>query len=159
MIKNFLLSSFLFLGLLGVFYPIRKENAKKFDYCNSFEEILLRNSLKSSRYLSKEVRLISRDFARFGIKKTNGALVQIAINQYKNSKNSFFLNIFPNNFYCLAGYWIEEFKPGTFEVILYEKSKKGISVFKDMYDELDGLIEKNRSKYKIIKKEFYNIFK
>ena len=72
------------------------------------------------------------------------------IDKYKNSKNSFIFDFVPNNIYCLGGYWIERIKPGTFESIFYEESKKTITELKD---EADLLINDINSEYKILKEE------
>ena len=80
------------------------------------------------------------------------------IDEYKNSKNNFLIKIVPNNFYCFAGYWIENAKPGTFEKIIFEKSKKRINELKDIKDGLDSLINNIDLEYKTLKKEFNSIF-
>ena len=80
------------------------------------------------------------------------------IDQYKNSKNNFLINIFPNQFYCFGGYWMENAKPGIFEKIIFEKSKKRIDEFKDIKDELDSLINYIDLEYKNLKKEFDSLF-
>ena len=80
------------------------------------------------------------------------------IDQYKISKDSRMIKLIPNNLYCFSGYWIEKIKPGTFESILYSKSKKEINKFIDLKDEVDEVINEINSEYKLIKKEFKSLF-
>ena len=155
MFKKLLLSSFLLFTFFGIIYPVKKENTKLFDYCYSLEKILFRNSIQLRKNLSKEVKSISKDFAKFGFSKTRGTLIDKTIDQYKTSKNSFIITIFPNELYCLAGYWIENVNPGKIESIFYEKSKKTINEFKD---EVAGVLNEINSEYKFIKKEFNSLF-
>ena len=108
--------------------------------------------------ISEEIKLLSRDISRFGVNKTRGALINKMINQYKTTKKSFMLNIIPNKIYCLSGYWIEKVIPGTFESIIYVKSKKTINEFKEYKEEVDGLINNFNSEYQNIRKEFNRIF-
>ena len=53
------------------------------------------------------------------------------VDQYKTTKDLQIIKLIPNNLYCFSGYWIEKVKPGTFESILYSKSKKEINKVKD----------------------------
>ena len=94
----------------------------------------------------------------FGTKKTKGTLVNKIINQYKNSKKSYIINFVPNQFYCLAGYWIEEINPGKFESIFYEKTKQKINEYKNTKKEVDEFIQGIDLKYKSIKKEINDFF-
>ena len=48
--------------------------------------------------------------------------------------------------------------PGTFESVVYEKGKKKIKEFKELKEEVDGLINNLNSEYKNIREEFNNIF-
>ena len=80
------------------------------------------------------------------------------INQYKNSKNSFILNIIPNRIYCFSGYWVEKIMPGKFESIIYNKGKKKIYELKELREEVDGLINNFNSEYKNMRKELNSIF-
>ena len=70
----------------------------------------------------------------------------------------FILNLVPNKFYCLAGYWIEEVNPGTIQSILYEKSKQRINQYEDIKKGVGELIEEFNSEYKSIQKEINNLF-
>ena len=158
MIKNLFLASFLVLNLTGIIYPSKKENTTLFDYCYSLEKILFRNLIQKRENASRKVISISKDIAKFGVSKTQGSLINKMINQYKTSKNSKIINLVPNRFFCLAGYWFESVKPGIFESILYEKSKKEIYEFIDLKGKVDGIINDVNSEYKDIKKEFNSLF-
>ena len=158
MFKNLILSSFLLITLIGIIYPTKKENTKLFNYCYSLEKILSRNSIQKRKNLSLKVKSISKDIAKFGISKTRGRLINKMIDQYKTSKDSRMIKLIPNNLYCFSGYWIEKVKPGTFESILYSKSKKEINKFIDLKDQVDGVLNEINSEYKLIKKEFKSLF-
>ncbi len=157
MFKKLLLISFLF-SLIGVIYPAKKENTKLFDFCYSFEKILSRNAVKKSINIPENVKSNSEYITKFVITNTRGALINKMISKYKTSKNSPIINLVPNQIYCFAGYWIERINPGTFESILYSKSKKSINEFKDMKKEFDVIIKDINSEYKVIKKEFNILF-
>ena len=158
MFKNLLLTSFLLLNLIGIFYPSEKENTKLFDYCNTLEIILSRNLLNKRKNVSQNVMSISKDLLKFGVSKTRGVLINKIIDQYKASKNSQIIKIVPNRVYCYAGYWIENINPGTFESIFYSKSNKEINKFKDLKNEVDGILNDINGEYKFIKKEFNSLF-
>ena len=55
-------------------------------------------------------------------------------------------------------YWIEAVKPGTFQFILYEKSKERINQYKKTKKEVDEFINDINSEYKSIKKEINKFF-
>ena len=158
MFKNLIFSSFLLFTLIGIIYPTKKENTKLFNYCYSLEKILSRNSIQKRKNVSLKVKSISKDIAKFGISKTRGRLINKIIDQYKTSKDSRMIKLIPNKLYCFSGYWIEKVKPGTFESILYSKSKKEINKFIDLKDEVDEVINEINSEYKFIKKEFKSLF-
>ena len=158
MFKKLFFVSFLLISMFGVCYPSKKENTRLFDYCYSLEKILSRNSIQKRINISEEIKLLSRDISSFGVNKTRGALINKMINQYKTSKNSFIINIIPNKIYCLSGYWIEKILPGTFEKSIYSKGKKTINEFKDLKEEVDGMINNFNSEYQNIRKEFNSIF-
>ena len=147
MFKKLLLTSFLLFSSFITIYPSKKENTNLIDYCYSFEKIISRNSLEKNKNVSKKYKNFTNNITLFGTNKTKGALVNKIINQYKNSKNSLIINIVPNKFYCLAGYWIEEVNPGTFQSIFYEKSKQRINQYKDIKKEVDEFIEDINSEY------------
>ncbi len=158
MFKNLIFSSFLLFTLIGIIYPTKKENTKLFNYCYSLEKILSRNTIQKRKNVSLKVKSISKDIAKFGISKTRGRLINKIIDQYKTSKDSRMIKLIPNKLYCFSGYWIEKVKPGTFESILYSKSKKEINKFIDLKDEVDEVINEINSEYKLIKKEFKSLF-
>tara|TARA_Y100000746_G_C15207903_1_gene328163 strand:+ start:37 stop:513 length:477 start_codon:yes stop_codon:yes gene_type:complete len=158
MFKNLLLTSLLLLNLMGIIYPSKKENTKLFDYCYSLEKILSRNSIQKRRNSSQKVMTLSKDILNIGVSKTRGNLMKKIIDQYKTSKNSQIIKLVPNRVYCYAGYWIENANPGTFESIFFAKSKKTINEFKDLKDEVDGILNDINSEYKVIKKEFNSLF-
>ena len=158
MFKKLFLTSFLLFSSFITIYPSKKENTNLIDYCYSLEKILSRNSVEKSKNVSKKYKTFAKDITLFSTKKTKGALVNKMINQYKTSKKSFIITLVPNKFYCLAGYWIEEVNPGTFQSIFYEKSKQRINQYKDTKKEVDDFIKDINSEYKSIKKEIYDLF-
>ena len=158
MFKKLFFTSFLLISMIGVLYPSKKENTRIFDYCYSLEKILSRNAIQKRKNISEKVKSLSRDLSRFGVNKTRGSLINKMINQYKISKNSFILNVIPNKLYCFSGYWVEKIMPGKFESVIYDKSKKTIDEFKELKEEVDGLINNFNSEYKNIRREIESIF-
>ena len=158
MYKKLLFAFFLLFSSLITIYPSKKEDTNLFDYCYSFEKILSRNSIEKSKNLSKRFKPIAKDITLFGTNKTKGSLVNKIIDQYKTSKNLFIITFLPNQIYCLAGYWIEEVKPGTFKSIFYEKSQQKINEYKDIKKEVDEFINDINSEYKSLKIEINDLF-
>jgi len=158
MLNKFIFAPLLLFTLLGITYPTKKENIELFKYCYSLEKIISRNAIQKRGNVSGNLKSISQDISIIGINKTKGTLINEIVDQYKNKKNSFIVNIFPNQAYCFAGYWIEILKPGTFEAVLYQKSKKTINEFKDFKDEVDGFLNDINSEYKSIKEELNKFF-
>ena len=158
MFKKLIFTFCLFFSSLITFYPSKKENTDLLDYCYSFEKIITRNTIEKSKNVSKKVQNFAKDITLYGNKKTKGALANKIIDQYKISKKSLILNSVPNQCYCLAGYWIERISPGTFESIVYEKSKQKINKYKDIKNEVDEFIKGMNSEYKSLKKEFNDFF-
>ena len=158
MFKKLLLTFFLFFSSFTIIYPSKKENTNSFNYCYSLEKILTRNSVEDSKNLSKKFKPFAKDITLFGTKKTKGALVNKIIDQYKNSKKLFIINLLPNQIYCLAGYWIEELNPGTFKSIFLEKSKQKVNEYKDIKKEVDGFINEINSEIKSINKDMNDLF-
>ena len=150
---SFLISTF-FIGL----YPTKKENIKIFDYCFALEIIITENSIQTKKNLSGKFKTISIDILNLGISETRGNLINNIIDQYKKSRNSLIIKFIPNNILCLGGYYIERIKPGTFESIFFEESKKTINEFKEFKDEVDGILNNINSEYKTIRKEFNSLF-
>ena len=159
MFKKLFFTSFLFISMIGTYYPLRNEKTKLFEYCYSLEKILTRSTIKKRENISEKVKSLSRDISRFGVKNTRGSLINKMINQYKDSKNSFLINIIPNKIYCLSGYWVEIVMPGTFESIIYDKSKKRINEFREFKEGVDGLINNFNSEYQNIKDKYNSILK
>jgi len=159
MIKKFLLTSFLLLSSLITIYPSKKENTNFLDYCYSLEKIISRNTVEKNKNLSKNFRLLAKDIALFGTKKTKGTLANKIIDQYKNSKKLFIINFVPNQIYCLAGYWIEKVSPGKFEFIFYQKTKQKIYEYKNTKKEVDEFIKEINLEYESIKKEINDFFR
>ena len=141
MFKNLLLTFFLFFSSFVTIYPSKKENTNLIDYCYSLEKILARNSLDKSKNFSKKYKTFAKDITLFSTNKTKGDLVNKIIDKYKTSKKSYIINFLPNQFYCLAGYWIEALNPGTFQSIFYEKSKQRINQYKNLKKDIDKFIK------------------
>ena len=158
MFKNLLLTSFLLFSSLITIYPSKKENTNLFDYCYSFEKILSKNSLEKNKNVLQKYKNFAKDITLFGTNKTKGELVSKLINQYKTSQKSYIINLVPNQFYCLAGYWIEEVKPGTIQSVFYEKGKQRINEYKNTKKEIDEFLKDINSEYKSIKKEINEFF-
>ena len=158
MFKKFLLTSFLLFSSFITIYPSKKENTNFLNYCYSFEKIISRNSLEKSKNLSNNFKSFAKDISLFGAKKTKGFFANKIIDQYKNSKKLFVITVVPNQIYCLAGYWIEEVSPGTFQSIIFEKSKQKINEFKNIKNEMDEFINDINLEYKSIKKEINDFF-
>ena len=154
MFKKITFIFFILLIAIGFYYPLKKEKIETFNYCFSLEKLLLRNSIKKRGKESDKVNSISKNIAKFGISKTKGKLISQMINRYKTSKNSFIINLAHNEIYCLAGYWIEHLKPGTFESVIYLKGKESIDEFTELKDEVDKFIKNINSEYKNLKEEF-----
>ena len=131
MFKKFILTSFFLFSSLINIYPSKKENTNFFDYCYSLEKIISRNTLEKSKNLSKNFNSLAKHITLFGINKTKGNFANKIIDQYKNSKKLFIVNLVPNQIYCLGGYWIEEVSPGKFESIFYQINKRKINEYKN----------------------------
>ena len=156
--KKFLLASILLLSSLITIYPSKKENTNFFDYCYSLEKIISRNTLENSKNLSKNFKTLAKDISLFGTNKSRGTFANKLIDQYKNSKKLFIISFVPNKIYCLAGYWIEEISPGTFESIFYQKTKQKINEFKNTKKQVDEFIKEINLEYKSLKKEINDFF-
>ena len=158
MFKKFIFPSFLIISSLLIIYPSKKENTNFFDYCYSLEKIISRNTVKKSKNLSKNFKILAKDITLFGTKKTKGIFANKIIDQYKISKKSYILSVLPNKFYCFLGYWIEEVSPGKFQYIIYQKSKQKINQYKNTLKEVDEFIKEINLEYKSIKKEINEFF-
>ena len=158
MFKGFFFATLVIFGFVGVIYPSNKENTKTFDYCYSFEKIISRNFIKKRENSSGIIKSISNDIAKFGVSKTEGVLIKKIITEYKTSKNSFAINLLPNEIYCLGGYWIEKINPGKFESILFEKSKQTLKELNELKEEVDVFIKDFNSDYKNLIDELHKAF-
>ena len=158
MFRYLILTVFLIFSSFIAIYPSKKENTNLSDYCYSFEKILSRNSLEKNKNVSQKYKNFAKDITLLGTKKTKGALVNKILNKYKTSQKSYFVKFVPNQFYCLAGYWIEEVNPGTLQSIFYEKSKQRFYQYKNTKKEVDEFINDINSEYKYIKKEINDLF-
>ncbi len=157
MFKKLLTSFTLLFCFFITIYPSKKENTNLFDYCYSLEKIISRNSVGKSQNFSKKLKPFANDITVFGINKTRGAFAKKIIDQYKSS-NNLFISFVPNQFYCFAGYWIENVKPGIFISVFYQKSKQKINEYKDIKNEVDEFFKDMNSEYKSIKKEISDFF-
>jgi len=155
MFKKLLLTFFLLFSSFIIIYPSKKETTNLLDYCYSFEKILARNSLENNKE-SNKFNSFAKDVTFFGTNKTKGALVNKVIDQYKTSKKLFIINLVPNKFYCLTGYWIEVVNPGLFKSMIYQKSKQKINQYKDIKKEVDEFIKDIN--LETIKKEMKDLF-
>jgi hypothetical protein len=155
MFKKLLLTFFLLFSSFIIIYPSKKETTNLLDYCYSFEKILARNSLENNKE-SNKFNSFAKDVTFFGTNKTKGALVNKVIDQYKTSKKLFIINLVPNKFYCLTGYWIEVVNPGLFKSMIYQKSKQKINQYKDIKKEVDEFIKDIN--LESIKKEMKDLF-
>jgi len=158
MFKNLLFTFFVLFSSFITIYPSKKENTNLINYCYSLEKVLFRNTLEKSKNISKNYEPFAKDIALFGTNRTKGMLVNRIIDQYKISKKSFLINLLPNQFYCLAGYWIEEVNPGTFQSIFYERSKQRINKYKNIKKEFDLIFDDIDSDYESINKIINNLF-
>ena len=157
MFKSLLLTFLILFSSFITIYPSKKENTNLIDYCYSLEKILSRNSFGKIKNSSEKYKSFAKDITFLGTNKTKGALVSKIIDQYKNSKKSFFITFVPNKIYCFAGYWIEEANPGTFQSIFYDKSKQKINQYNKIKNEADEFINDINSEYKSIKKQIKDI--
>jgi hypothetical protein len=155
MFKKLLLTFFLLFSSFIIIYPSKKETTNLLDYCYSFEKLLARNSLEDNKE-SNKFNSFAKDVTFFGTNKTKGALVNKVIDQYKTSKKLFIINLVPNKFYCLTGYWIEVVNPGLFKSMIYQKSKQKINQYKDIKKEVDEFIKDIN--LESIKKEMKDLF-
>ena len=157
MFKKLLLTFFLLFSSFIIIYPSKKETTNLLDYCYSFEKLLARNSLEDNKE-SNKFNSFAKDVTFFGTNKTKGALVNKVIDQYKTSKRLFIINLVPNKFICLTGYWIEVVNPGLFKSMIYQKSKQKINQYKDVKKEVNEFIKNINLEYKSIKKEINDLF-
>ena len=165
MFRKLLLPSIFILGLVGIIYPTKKENTNIFDYCFSFEKILAKNTLESANNIDGRIVISSKVLASIGVENSRGNFIKEVIDSLKSNKenpNDLLPNFIPTKIYCLSGYWIEKFMPGTFESVFYEVSQEIIEKsYKDfnenVKEDINEFILELNNGYEIIKKEFNNI--
>ena len=165
MFRKLLLPSIFILGLVGIVYPTKKENINIFDYCFSFERILAKNILESTNNIDGRIIISSKVLASIGVENSRGNLIKEIIDSLKTNKenaDNSLPEFIPTKIYCLSGYWIEKFVPGTFESIFYEASQEIIEKsYKDfnenVKEDINEFILELNNGYEIIKNEFNNL--
>ena len=158
MFNRLLLTFFLLFSSFIIVYPSKKEITNLLDYCYSFEKILAKNSIDKNNKEANKLINFAKDVTVFSTSKTKGTLVNKVIDQYKSSKKLLIINLVPNKFYCLAGYWIEVVNPGVLKSIIYQKSKQRINQYNDVKKEVDEFIKDINLEYKSIKNEIKDLF-
>ena len=162
--KKLLIPSVFVISLFGLIYPTEKENTNLTDYCFSLEKIVAKNTFESKKNIEGTTKMIAKGFASFGIENTRGDLTTNIFDTYKSESFNSILKLIPTKIYCLGGYWIEKFQPGTFESIFYEAIEEVVQEtytdFKeDIKDNLNNLINDLNKSYKSLQREFNNISK
>ena len=107
--------------------------------------------------------MIAQGLASFGIDNSRGDLTTKIIDSFKSESDNPLVKIVPSKIYCLGGYWIEKFRPGTFESIFYEAIEEVVEetysdLKEDFKDNLNNLINDFNEGYESLQKEFNNIF-
>ena len=161
--KKLLIPSLFLLSLFGLIYPTEKENTNLTDYCFSLEKILAKNAFESKKNIDGTSKMIVKGLASFGIENSRGVLTTKIIDKFKSESDDSFLKFIPTKIYCLGGYWIEKFQPGTFESLFYEAIEEVVEktysdLKEDVKDNVNNLIDDLNKGYKTIQEEFNNIF-
>ena len=161
--KKLLIPSVFFISVFGLVYPTEKENTNLTDYCFSLEKIVKKNTFKSKNNLDGTTKMIAKGLVTFGIENSRGDLTTNIIDQFKSESEYSFVKLMPTKIYCLGGYWIEKFQPGTFESIFFEiiedvveETHKNLKY--DFEDNVNNLIDDLNKGYDFLQKEFNNIF-
>ena len=162
--KKLLIPSVFVISLFGLIYPTEKENTNLTDYCFSLEKIVAKNTFESKKNIEGTTKMIAKGFASFGIENTRGDLTTNIFDTYKSESFNSILKLIPTKIYCLGGYWIEKFQPGTFESIFYEAIEEVVQetytdLKEDIKDNLNNLINDLNKSYKSLQREFNNISK
>lgn len=162
MIKLLIPSVFL-ISLFGLIYPSEKENTNLTDYCFSLEKIVAKNTFESKNNLDVTTKMIAKGLASFGIENSRGNLTKNIIDTFKSESDHSLAKLIPTKLYCLGGYWIEKFQPGTFESIFYEAIEEVVEenyseLKEDIKDNVNNLINDLNKGYDSLQKEFNNIF-
>ena len=157
--KKLLIPSVFVIILTGLIYPTEKENTNLTDYCFSLEKIVAKNTFESKKNIGGTTKMIAKRLASFGIENSRGDQTTNIIDAYKSESDNSLLKLIPTKIYCLGGYWIEKFKPGTFESIFYESIEEVveetyIDLKEDIKGNLNNFIEDLNKGYKSLQKEF-----
>ena len=158
-----LIPSVFAVSLLGLIYPSEAEKTNLTDYCYSLEKIMAKNAFESKKNINGTTRMIAKGLASFGVENSTGDLTTKIIYTFKLKSDDFFIKVIPIKIYCLGGYWIEKFQPGTFESIFYEAIEEVIKenyadLREDIKDNVNNLIDDFNEDYKSLKDEFIKIF-
>ena len=135
-----LIPSVFIISLFGLIYPSEKENTKLGDYCYSVEKIIGKNTFESKNNIDDKTKMIAKKLTSFGVENSRGALTIKTIDSFKSESNNYFIKLIPTKVYCLGGYWIEKFQPGTFESIFFEAIEE---VLEETYKDIKEDIEDN----------------
>jgi len=162
--KKLLIPSVFVISLIGLIYPTEKENSNLTDYCFSLEKIVAKNTFQSKKNIDVTTKMIAKGLTSFGIDNSRGKLTMNIIDTYKSESDNSILKLIPTKIYCLGGYWIEKFQPGTFESIFYEAIEEVVEetytdLKEDIKDNLNNLVEDLNKGYKSLQKEFNNIYR
>ena len=162
--KKLLIPSVFVISLIGLIYPTEKENSNLTDYCFSLEKIVAKNTFQSKKNIDVTTKMIAKGLTSFGIDNSRGKLTMNIIDTYKSESDNSILKLIPTKIYCLGGYWIEKFQPGTFESIFYEAIEEVVEetytdLKEDIKDNLNNLVEYLNKGYKSLQKEFNNIYR
>ena len=162
--KKLLIPSVFVISLIGLIYPTEKENSNLTDYCFSLEKIVAKNTFQSKKNIDVTTKMIAKGLTSFGIDNSRGKLTMNIIDTYKSESDNSIIKLIPTKIYCLGGYWIEKFQPGTFESIFYEAIEEVVEetytdLKEDIKDNLNNLVEDLNKGYKSLQKEFNNIYR
>ena len=158
-----LIPSVFLISLFGLIYPSEKENTNLTDYCFSLEKIVAKNTFESKNNLDVTTKMIAKGLASFGIENSRGNLTKNIIDTFKSESDDSLVKLIPTKIYCLGGYWIEKFQPGTFESIFYEAIEEVVEetyseLKEDIKDNVNNLINDLNKGYESLQKELNNIF-
>ena len=161
--KKLLIPSVFVISLFGLIYPTEKENTNLTDYCFSLEKIIAKNTFESKKDLDGTTKMLAKGLVSFGMENSRGNLTTNIIDSFKSESDNNLLELIPTKIYCLGGYWIEKFQPGTFESIFFEAIEEVVEetytdLKEDIKDNVNNLIEDFNEGYKYLQKEFDNIF-
>ena len=161
--KKLLIPSIFIISLFGLIYPTEKENTNLTDYCFSLEKIVAKNTFESTKDIDGTTKMLAKGLVSYGMENSRGNLMTNIIDRYKSESDNYLLELIPTKIYCLGGYWIEKFQPGTFESIFFEAIEEVVEetytdLKEDIKDNVNNLIEDFNEGYKYLQKEFDNIF-